>query len=135
MAKVSFYLFEQSQERQVHSTCRLCRKILAKSAKIWLYSQNTALLQELDELLWSFDPNSFLGHGIDQPQAPICLSSQLPSDGDWIVFNFEAEALEQFAKFSHIIEIIENNEPAKQLGRAKYKQYRRFGLEVQTYKL
>ncbi len=29
MAKVSFYLFEKSPERQVESTCRLCRKIFA----------------------------------------------------------------------------------------------------------
>lgn len=135
MAKVSFYLFEQSNERQVDSTCRLCRKILSKSGRIWLYSQDTQLLQMLDDLLWSFDPSSFLAHGIDQIHAPICLSQQLPSDEDWIVFNFEAKALEQFAKFSHIIEIIENNEPAKQLGREKYKQYRRLGIEPQTFKL
>jgi DNA polymerase III subunit chi len=135
MAKVSFYLFEQSNERQVDITCRLCRKILGKSGRIWLYSQDQALLQQLDDLLWSFDETSFLGHGIDQPHAPICLSKELPRDSDWIVFNFQAEALEQFEKFSHIIEIIENNEPAKQLGREKYKQYRRFGIEPQTHKL
>ena len=37
------------------------------------------------------------------------------------LFFFNPEALEPDAKFSHIIEIIENNEPAKQLGREKYK--------------
>ncbi|MEG2569742.1 MAG: DNA polymerase III subunit chi, partial [Acinetobacter sp.] len=26
MAKISFYLFEKSPERQVESACRLCRK-------------------------------------------------------------------------------------------------------------
>ncbi|MEG2637502.1 MAG: DNA polymerase III subunit chi, partial [Acinetobacter sp.] len=36
---------------------------------------------------------------------------------------------------SHIIEIIENNESAKQQGREKFKQYRRLGVEARTFKL
>ena len=135
MAKVSFYLFEKSPERQVDSTCRLCRKILRQPERIWLYCADPALQQELDELLWSFDPVSFIPHGIEQPEAAVCISAQLPKQPGWIIFNFSPEALEPNAKFSHIIEIIENNEPAKQLGREKFKQYRRFGIQPQTYKL
>lgn len=136
MAKISFYLFENSTERQVDITCRLCRKILTKSsAQVWLYSPALEFLKELDDRLWSFDSSSFMPHGIEQYDAPICLSQQLPSDGDWIIFNFEAKALDQFEKFSHIIEIIENNEPAKQLGREKYKAYRRLGVQPETFKL
>ena len=110
MAKVSFYLFEKSPERQVESACRLCRKILRKEAKIWLLCEDSELQQQLDELLWRFDATSFLPHSIEQsaiPQsnAPICISSHLPSSAEWIVFNFNNQALEQAAQFSHIIEI------------------------------
>ena len=135
MAKVSFYLFEKSPERQVESTCRLCRKILRQPKRIWLYCPDTALQQQLDERLWSFDETSFIGHGIDQEQARVCISAQLPKEKDWIVFNFNNQALDQFNQFSQIIEIIENNDAAKQLGREKFKQYRRFGIEPQTFKL
>ena len=51
------------------------------------------------------------------------------------MFNFNSQALEAYAKFSHIIEIIENHEAAKVLGREKFKQYRRLGIEPQTFKL
>ena len=140
MAKVSFYLFEKSPERQVESACRLCRKILRKEAKIWLLCEDSELQQQLDELLWRFDATSFLPHSIEQsaiPQsnAPICISSHLPSSAEWIVFNFNNQALEQAAQFSHIIEIIENDEIAKQIGREKFKAYRRAGIAPQTYKL
>ncbi|MGE8539765.1 DNA polymerase III subunit chi [Acinetobacter sp. ANC 3813] len=135
MAKVSFYLFEKSPERQVDSACRLCRKILRQSARIWLFSQDAELRQQLDERLWSFDATGFIPHGIDQPDAPICISEQLPAESDWIVFNFNNQALEQFSNFSHIIEIIENNEPAKIIGREKFKQYRQLSIEPQTFKL
>ncbi|OTG81149.1 DNA polymerase III subunit chi [Acinetobacter sp. ANC 4648] len=135
MAKVSFYLFEKSPERQVDSTCRLCRKILRKSAKIWLYCSDPAFQRQLDEHLWCFDPSSFLAHGIDQVNAPICISADLPSSNEWIVFNFNNQALEQLTQFSHIIEIIENDENAKQIGREKFKTYRRLGIVPQTFKL
>lgn len=135
MAKVSFYLFEKSPERQVESACRLCRKILRKSAKIWLYSPDLDMQQQLDERLWSFDPSSFLAHGIDQTHAPICISAVLPESSDWIVFNFNNQAIEQVTQFSHIIEIIENDEHAKHIGREKFKTYRKLGIVPQTFKL
>ncbi len=135
MAKISFYLFEKSPERQVESTCRLCRKILRQPAKIWLYCDDQDTQQQLDERLWSFDPNSFLAHGIDQTEAPICISSRLPDSQEWILFNFNKQPLEQVTQFSHIIEIVENDEIAKQIGREKFKAYRRLGISPQTYKL
>ncbi|OTG91706.1 DNA polymerase III subunit chi [Acinetobacter sp. ANC 3832] len=135
MAKVSFYLFEKSPERQVESACRLCRKILRKSAKIWLYSPDLEMQQQLDERLWSFDPSSFLAHGIDQTHAPICISAVLPESAEWIVFNFNNQAIEQVTQFSHIIEIIENDEHAKHIGREKFKTYRKLGIVPQTFKL
>lgn len=136
MAKVSFYLFEKSPERQVESTCRLCRKILRQAnQRIWLWCEDTTLQQELDDQLWSFDPVSFIPHGINHLQSSVCISSDLPNELDWIVFNFNHQVLEQLTKFSHIIEIIENNDIAKQLGREKFKQYRKLGIEPKTYKL
>ena len=135
MAKVSFYLFEKSPERQVESACRLCRKILRQSARIWLFSQDAELRQQLDERLWSFDAAGFIPHGINQQDAPVCIAEHLPEQQDWIVFNFNDQALEQYANFSHIIEIIENNESAKIIGREKFKKYRHLGVEPQTFKL
>ena len=134
MTKVSFYLFEKSDERQVESTCRLCRKILRQHAKIWLHCPDPALQQQLDEQLWRFDPSSFLPHGIDQHNVPICISAQLPNRLEWIVFNFNNQALELNNQFSHIIEIIENHEAAKVIGREKFKKYRQQGLKPQTFK-
>lgn len=135
MARVSFYLFEKSPERQVESACRLCRKILRQPERIWLYCADADLQQQLDERLWSFDPTGFIPHGIDQVDATVCISAQLPEQSDWIVFNFNDQALEQFASFSHIIEIIENNEAAKIIGREKYKHYQKLGVQPNTHKL
>ncbi|KJG92598.1 DNA polymerase III subunit chi [Acinetobacter baumannii] len=93
------------------------------------------LQQTLDEKLWSFDPTSFIAHGVDQVDAAVCISAKQPSEQGWLVFNFNNHALEQVNHFSHIIEIVENNEAAKQIGREKFKMYRRLGIEPRTFKL
>lgn len=93
------------------------------------------LQQTLDEKLWSFDPISFIAHGVDQVDAAVCISAKQPSEQGWLVFNFNNHALEQVNHFSHIIEIVENNEAAKQIGREKFKMYRRLGIEPRTFKL
>ena len=135
MAKVSFYLFETSEERQVDSACRLCRKILQKQPKIWWYCPDVQLQQMLDERLWEFDPVSFITHDVDQTDAAVCISAKQPLEQGLLVFNFNNHALEQVDHFSHIIEIVENNETAKQIGREKFKMYRRLGIEPRTFKL
>ena len=135
MTQISFYLFEKSNERQVESACRLTRKILFVHAKIWWYCTDSNLQIELDELLWTFDPQSFIPHGIDDIESSVCISAQLPPSHDWIIFNFNHHALEQIQNIRHIIEIVENNETAKQIGRQKFKMYRQFGIEARTFKL
>ena len=54
-----------------------------------------------------------------------------------IIVGYEGGAIREYCK--HIkdikIQIIENNEPAKIIGREKFKQYRRWGIEPQTFKL
>ncbi|WP_151748936.1 DNA polymerase III subunit chi [Acinetobacter oleivorans] len=135
MAKVSFYLFEASEERQVDSACRLCRKILQKHPKIWWYCPDVQLQQMLDERLWEFDLVSFITHDVDQTDAAVCISAKQPLEQGLLVFNFNNHALEQVDHFSHIIEIVENNETAKQIGREKFKMYRRLGIEPRTFKL
>lgn len=135
MTKVSFYLFEQSVERQVESACRLSRKLLRQSVAIWWYCRQPEQQQLLDEALWRFDPQSFIPHGIDQINAHVCISGQLPTQGSWVIFNFEQEALQAQDTFQHIIEIVENQESTKIIGRNKYKQYREWGITPRTFKL
>jgi DNA polymerase-3 subunit chi len=81
--------------------------------------------------LWSFDPTSFIAHGIDQLIAQYVFQLNYHPSNDWIVFNFNNHALEQTQDFRHIIEIIENNETAKQIGREKFKMYRRLGIDLE----
>lgn len=135
MTAISFYLFEKSPERQVQSACRLARKLLKKTPKLWWYCPSKELQQTLDDLLWSFDKTSFITHSIDDTTGQVCISSSLPIEDEWIVFNFSENIISLTDTFKHIIEIVENTEASKIIGRDKFKQYRQLGIEPRTFKL
>lgn len=135
MTAISFYLFEKSPERQVQSACRLARKLLKTTPKLWWYCPSKELQQTLDDLLWSFDETSFITHSIDDTTGQVCISSSLPIEDEWIVFNFSENIISLTDTFKHIIEIVENTEASKIIGRDKFKQYRQLGIEPRTFKL
>lgn len=135
MTAISFYLFEKSPERQVQSACRLARKLLKTTPKLWWYCPSKELQQTLDDLLWSFDETSFITHSIDDTTGQVCISSSLPIEGECIVFNFSENIISLTDTFKHIIEIVENTEASKIIGRDKFKQYRQLGIEPRTFKL
>ncbi|MBF7690036.1 DNA polymerase III subunit chi [Acinetobacter pollinis] len=135
MTAISFYLFEKSVERQVQSACRLARKVLKTTPKLWWYCPSKELQHTLDDLLWSFDPTSFITHGIDETTGQVCISGNLPTEGEWIIFNFSDDVIDVKDTFKHIIEIVENTEASKITGRDKFKQYRQLGIEPRTFKL
>lgn len=135
MTQVSFYLFEKSTEPQAHSACRLARKILKQAAKLWWYCPDAALQTVLDDTLWGFDDTSFIPHGIHDADGQVCISAALPTEGAWIVFNFSSTAISIQDTFQHIIEIIENKEQTKIIGREKFKHYRQLGISPRTFKL
>lgn len=137
MRKVSFYLIEKKPLRPADLACRLCQQIYKKH-RIWIYCANEEQLQQLNSQLWQTDPVQFIPHGIDQLLAPICLSTQAPNPAFDVCINFSETAvnLTQLPHAAlHIIHIIGNNEPAKQIGRNDFRYYRELGYPPEIHKL
>lgn len=137
MIKVSFYLIENKPLRQAELACRLCQQITDKH-RIWLYCADDTQCEDLDQLLWGFEPTSFLTHAIDQIDQSICLSTRLPNPSFDVCFNFSKQAIDPQQlphQEIHIIEIVGNNEQEKQQSREIYKQYRQLGLDPVIHRI
>lgn len=137
MSKVTFYLIEKPDLRQADLACRLCQQIYQKH-RIWIYFKDTMTCQYLDDQLWQYEVSAFIPHGIEQYDAPICLSSKLPAPGFDVCINFSGQALnvtELPHSDLHIIEIVGHNEQDKQLSREVFKHYRQLGLEPKIHKI
>lgn len=139
MTQVSFYLIEKQDVRQAVIACRLSQKIYTRYRHpIWIQCHTTEQLEQLDHLMWNFEPTAYLPHGIDQRDAPICLSLERPNISFNICINFSGKALnvtELPHSDIHIIEIVGHNEQDRIESREIFKQYRALGYESKVHKI
>jgi DNA polymerase-3 subunit chi len=134
MTQVTFYLI-QNEQPQADLACRLCRKIaLTEQIPLLVKFSQQGHMEQFDAQLWQFEAASFVPHDIDDIRSPICLSLNVPEKFNGCCINLGENAV-SLPGASRIIEIIENNEAAKQLGRERFKTYRDQGIEPNTFKV
>ena len=139
MVEVSFYII-QSDISQAELACRICRKSIntGQTPVLVKFAQQVDL-EQFDSLLWQFDPSSFVPHDVvhkvgDDIASPICLSLHTPEQFQGICLNLALHAVEP-ARFSRVIEIIENHDTARAAGRLRFKAYREQGIEPVTHQV
>ena len=90
-----------------------------------------SLLNTLDTLLWTFDTNRFLPHGIDDNKAPIQLSSHFKPAHTLINLTDNTPEL---GTSNHLHEIVGLSDAHKSSCREKFKHYKKSGFAVETLK-
>ena len=66
MPRADFYLIDKPRfrEQPLLLVCELARRGLAANLPILVLARDAAQAEELDDLLWSFDPDEYLPHQI-----------------------------------------------------------------------
>lgn len=149
MARVDFH--SQVGDKLIYC-CRLVRKILASSPQNDALRRvvilgDDALLQKLDQMLWSFSAEDFLPHCFaDNEQAPIT-PIVLASAWDDVLFatlphadvlihlgqEFMPNVEVLLERFPRLIEVVSLEEKDLLAGRDRYKQYRTMGHELHNH--
>ena len=119
-------------------TCRLVRKALssAPESKIILFSTDKALLNRLDEMLWTFSESDFLPHAMigdsQSPYSPVILAADDHADMPHhdILINLSTIVPACFAQFDRIIELVSSDPDDTQAGRQRYIHYREQGYTL-----
>lgn len=145
MTQVDFYILKQQEEqdRRVFA-CRLAEKVVNQGLKIYIHADSEQEAQEMDDLLWSFRPDSFIPHaivGIDEElttdeDIPVFIgfSEEHPSGADLLI-NLSPDIPSFYEQFSRIAEIVPNSEDAKSNLREHWKVYKEKGFELKPHEL
>lgn len=136
MADVVFYLIQSAEQSIESLACRLCRRV-AINAKTPMFVRfdDAEAMRKFDQLLWSFEPDSFVPHAIDEPQAPVCLGMFEPPDGfQGCCLNMTTDGVDP-QRFERVLEVIGANEQDKAAGRQRFRAYRQAGLSPQTHQV
>jgi len=115
-------------------TCRLLRKAVGSGATVTVLG-SAALINALDQLLWSFSNVDFLPHCEGSAPAnvakrtPIVLLSSLDTvdKGDLLV-NLGTTVPQEMDRFVRIVEIVGSEPDDKQHARQRWKHYLDLGI-------
>ena len=121
-------------------TCRLLRKAHAAGARVVVHGPD-ALLNQLDQALWTFDALSFVPHvrlragarpSAQQARTPTWLVEDVSAVPDReVLVNLGRTMVEGWEGFARVIEVVSAEEPAIQAGRQRWRSYKaRDGVEL-----
>lgn len=141
MTRIDFYQIE-SNEPAANFTCRLIDKIYHLGHRIYVHVDDTSMVDELDELLWSFRPDRFIPHcRLNTDTAPIhigCdkidnIEASLPCDD--VLVNLSGTVPLFFSRFTRVAEVVPLDQNSRDAARQNYRFYNDRGYPLQYHKM
>ena len=142
--RADFYLIAKPRFRDqpLLLVCELAKKALAAGQPMLMLARDAAQAEQLDDLLWSFDPDAYVPHQIagleledgggDEEEADVLIA---PPEADVplrpLVLNLRDAAVE--GAFERVLEVVPADESARGPLRARWTQYKARGLELKKY--
>lgn len=137
--RIDFYLLTTSEKSdKLLLACRLLEKACARKHRVFVYCSNRQDAEELDELLWAFKDDSFIPHNLQgeglEPPPPVQIGHEPPSkDFHDILLNLSDGIPDFFNRFRRIMELVINDETAKEISRNHFREYRKNRCELHTH--
>lgn len=137
--RIDFYLLEDAQPEAVWLlACRLLEKAWLARNRVFVFCNHQEDAEKLDELLWTFKPESFIPHNLQgegpdlPPPIQIGFGSE-PRGYNDILLNLSLEVPAFYQRFKRLIEIVPADETGKIISREHYRKYKSAGHPVQTH--
>jgi DNA polymerase-3 subunit chi len=139
LTRVGFYIIENTDARsRQRLALRLTDKAHQRGHRIFIHCEAEAEARELDELLWTFRPASFLPHALvsDNAGEQICIGwGQEPAEHDDLLINLQTQVPTFIGRFRRVAELV-NQEPARlQALRQSWRHYRERGYALEEHRL
>ena len=141
MTQVDFYLLgDAGDDNRNRLACRLTDKAFRLGRRIYVYTDSDATAAELDKLLWTFNPGSFVPHelnlGQEPAEIPVIIGHQEPpADFADVLVNLAGEVPTFFSRFERVAEVVGGGDDEKQQARERFRFYRDRGYELETHSL
>jgi DNA polymerase III subunit chi len=141
MPKVSFYILTgKSPQLRERFACKLAEKAYRLGHHVYIQANDSLQAQEIDDLLWTFRPGSFVPHTqsntAEAIDAPVLIGQGEPPETECdLLINLSLEVPAFFSRFKRIAEIIDQDEAPRQAGRQRYRYYRDHDCVLETHEL
>ncbi|WP_017446334.1 DNA polymerase III subunit chi [Gayadomonas joobiniege] len=140
-AQVTFYLLPEEgspggpSSAQLYA-CQLASEYYRKRQSLFIYCAGQTQAEQIDELLWQFDPARFVPHQLQgeksRKRPPVEVGYQASQQGFHILINLTDEVPEFAGQFRQIFDFVPADNSGKEKARSRYKNYRAAGYELTT---
>lgn len=117
-----------------YHACLQASHFYRQNQRVFIFTQDKHSAEQIDELLWAFDSDSFVPHNLvgEGPKqgSPVEISDQ-PIRGRRAVLINLTTTVPNFAnQFQFIVDFVPSDESLKQQARERFKVYRQWGFQV-----
>lgn len=143
MTRIDFYIIEEGSEQVTEKfICRLAEKAWSQNNTIYIHTENESHAEKFDELLWTFNEDSFVPHQLaasENDEKTIVIghktTAEIPTTHHGVLINLNHEIPSFFSQFERVAEIITMDEISRSKGRERYQFYRDRGYALETHKM
>lgn len=138
-SRVDFYLVsDTSPEAPWLTACRIIEKAYLRGHRLFVLCDNQKDAEKLDELLWTYKEDSFVPHNLQgegpHPSPPVQIGYEgEPRGFNDILLNLSKTIPAFTDRFRRIIEIVANEDDAKEISRGHYRTYRAKQYDLNTH--
>ncbi|MDE0929346.1 MAG: DNA polymerase III subunit chi [Halioglobus sp.] len=139
MTLVGFYVVQTSDPSQrLRVAARLADKAFQRGHRIFINATDEAQATELNELLWSFRPASFLPHGLhgQEDSETIAIGwGQEPNNHNDLLINLQLEIPSFFSRFARVAEVVTQEPDSLAALRKSWTFYKERGYQLEKHDL
>ncbi len=137
MTRIDFYILADEQEAaRLHFACRLIDKARHMGNQVYVCSRDESQAQELDQLLWTFRPESFIPHQLhtkDDDTGSVLIGwGEDCSNHHGLLINLSHQVPEYFSRFERLVEVVCQQQDVLEATRKHYGFYRDRGYPIQS---
>ena len=138
MTQIDFHILQDtSVEARWLYVCRFIEKVERLGHSILVVVDTQEEAQELDDLLWSFKPESFIAHqiigGDEEAKVEITYTANAGEHHD-VLINLSSQIPEYFSRFARAAEIVIQEPKILENTREHYKFYKQRGYPITQHK-
>ena len=137
MTEIYFY---SGAADKTYTACRLSAKAMQQGLNVIIYTLDTALVDQLDKMLWTFSPTSFIPHCRTHDKlahaTPVTLGHEIKQIKHHdVLLNLHDQHTPSFDRFDRLIEIAGIQSEDRIAARKRYRFYLENGYKIHHYKL
>lgn len=139
MTRVGFYVVKTADQAQrLQVAVRLADKAFQRGHNIFINAADEEQARQLDDLLWTYRPASFLPHGLHGEDLSDTIAigwGQEPEGHNDLLINLQLEIPEFFSRFQRVAEVVTQDPTSLEALRRSWSFYKGRGYQLEKHDL